>query len=286
MAKIIYGNLMALDIKNELKEKMDRLKENGLRVPFLCVVLVGNNPASLSYIKGKEKACLEVGIDSKLVHLPEETSENELILKIKELNVDPSIDGILVQMPLPKHINENKIMETINHNKDVDGLNPYNMGKLYLKEDGLFPCTPLGIIEILKRSAISIKGKHAIVVGRSKLVGVPVSKLLLDENATVTLCHSKTENLARICALADILIVAIGKEKFITKEYVKENAVVIDVGINRNKEGKLVGDVDFDDVKEKVSYITPVPKGVGPMTIAMLLSNTYKAYLKGEIIYG
>ena len=215
---------------------------------------------------------------SDVIRLDEQTSEQELIQLINQLNSDDSVDGILVQMPLPKHISENNIMEHISPKKDVDGLNPYNIGRLYLKEEGLFPCTPLGVIEILKRSNIKIAGKNAVIVGRSKLVGNPVSKMLLDENATVTTCHSKTADLKAVCKSADILVVAIGKEKFITKDYVKDGAVVIDVGINRNEEGKLVGDVDFDDVKDIASFITPVPKGVGPMTIAMLLSNTYKAY--------
>lgn len=286
MAEIIYGNLIAKDVKNELKEQIELLKREKKRIPFLCVVLVGNNPASLSYIKGKEKACNEIGMDSQIIHLDENTSEKELILKINELNNDEKIDGILVQMPLPSHIDENRVMESISSFKDVDGLNPYNIGKLYLKEDGMIPCTPLGIVELLKRSNIAIKSKKVVVIGRSKLVGNPVAKLLLDENATVTICHSKTENLKEIAKSADILIVAIGREKFVDKTFVKDNAVVIDVGINRNSEGKLVGDVDFDDVKEVASYITPVPKGVGPMTIAMLLSNTFKAYLNKEKING
>lgn len=278
MSNIIYGNLIAQDIKNELKDIIISLKNDNKRIPCLCVVLVGNNPASLSYIKGKEKACDEIGMDSIMVRLDENIKESELIEKINELNNDDMVDGILVQMPMPVHINENRVMEAISPEKDVDGLNPYNIGKLYLKEDGMMPCTPLGIVEVLKRSNITISGKHAVVVGRSKLVGNPVAKLLLDENATVTLCHSKTINLKEICKSADLLIVAIGKAKFITRDFVKNGAVVIDVGINRTNDGKLVGDVDFDDVKEISSYITPVPKGVGPLTIAMLLKNTFKAY--------
>ncbi len=278
MSNIIYGNLIAQDIKNELKDIIISLKNDNKRIPCLCVVLVGNNPASLSYIKGKEKACDEIGMDSIMVRLDENIKESELIEKINELNNDKMVDGILVQMPMPAHINENRVMEAISPEKDVDGLNPYNIGKLYLKEDGMMPCTPLGIVEVLKRSNITISGKHAVVVGRSKLVGNPVAKLLLDENATVTLCHSKTINLKEICKSADLLIVAIGKAKFITRDFVKNGAVVIDVGINRTNDGKLVGDVDFDDVKEISSYITPVPKGVGPLTIAMLLKNTFKAY--------
>ncbi|NLC96316.1 MAG: bifunctional methylenetetrahydrofolate dehydrogenase/methenyltetrahydrofolate cyclohydrolase FolD [Erysipelotrichaceae bacterium] len=279
MTNIIYGSEVSKQIKEEIKEEISKITK---RLPKLCVILVGNNPASVSYVKGKEKACKEVGMLSEIIILEDTISEEELIEKVKELNNDSSIDGILVQMPLPRHINENRVIENIDPSKDVDGLHPYNIAKLYLKEDGLVPCTPLGIIELLKRSNIEISGKNAVVIGRSKLVGNPVSKLLLDENATVTICHSRTNNLAKVCSNADILVVAIGREKFVTKEFVKDNAVVIDVGINRNSEGKLVGDVDFEDVKDKTSYITPVPKGVGPMTIAMLLSNTYKAYLKRE----
>lgn len=281
---IIYGSEIALDIKRELKEKVNLLK--GKRLPKLCVFLVGNNPASLSYVRGKEKGISEVGMLSEVIRLDESISEVDLIGKIKFVNSDDSVDGILVQMPLPKHINENRVIENIDPSKDVDGLHPYNIGKLYLKEDGLFPCTPLGIIEMLKRKDIEISGKNAVVIGRSKLVGNPISKMLLDENATVTTCHSRTKNLSEVCKSADILVVAIGKEKFVNKNFVKEGAVVIDVGINRNSEGKLVGDVDFDDVKDIASYITPVPKGVGPMTIAMLLSNTYKAYMKREEVNG
>lgn len=277
---IIYGSEIALEIKEELKNKVSLLGDK--RLPKLCVILVGNNPASLSYVRGKEKGISEVGMLSEVIRLDESISESDLINQINILNNDNSVDGILVQMPLPRHINENRVMENIDPSKDVDGLHPYNIGKLYLKEDGLFPCTPLGVIELLKRTNIEISGKHAVVIGRSKLVGNPVSKMLLDENATVTICHSKTKDLKEVCKSGDILIVAIGKEKFVSKEFVKEGAVVIDVGINRNSEGKLVGDVDFDDVKDHVSYITPVPKGVGPMTIAMLLSNTYKAYIKRE----
>ncbi len=277
---IIYGSEIALEIKEELKNKVSLLGDK--RLPKLCVILVGNNPASLSYVRGKEKGISEVGMLSEVIRLDESISESDLINQINILNNDNSVDGILVQMPLPRHINENRVMENIDPSKDVDGLHPYNIGKLYLKEDGLFPCTPLGVIELLKRSNIEISGKHAVVIGRSKLVGNPVSKMLLDENATVTICHSKTKDLKEVCKSGDILIVAIGKEKFVSKEFIKDGAVVIDVGINRNSEGKLVGDVDFDDVKDHVFYITPVPKGVGPMTIAMLLSNTYKAYLKRE----
>lgn len=277
---IIYGSEIALEIKEELKNKVSLLGDK--RLPKLCVILVGNNPASLSYVRGKEKGISEVGMLSEVIRLDESIRESDLINQINILNNDNSVDGILVQMPLPRHINENRVMENIDPSKDVDGLHPYNIGKLYLKEDGLFPCTPLGVIELLKRSNIEISGKHAVVIGRSKLVGNPVSKMLLDENATVTICHSKTKDLKEVCKSGDILIVAIGKEKFVSKEFIKDGAVVIDVGINRNSEGKLVGDVDFDDVKDHVFYITPVPKGVGPMTIAMLLSNTYKAYLKRE----
>lgn len=272
---IVYGSEISIDIKNEIREEL--LKLEGKRKPKLSVVLVGNNPASLSYVKGKEKACTEVGFLSEVIHLDENISEIDLISKIEELNDDENVDGILVQLPLPKHLSEDNVINHIRYDKDVDGLTPINAGKLFLKQDGLVPCTPLGVIEILKRSNVSIASKNVVVIGRSKLVGLPVAKLLLDENATVTITHSKTNNLKDVCKKADILIVAIGKAKFINSEFIKDGAVVIDVGINR-VDNKLVGDVDFDDVVDKVSLITPVPKGVGPMTIAMLLLNTLKAY--------
>jgi methylenetetrahydrofolate dehydrogenase (NADP+)/methenyltetrahydrofolate cyclohydrolase len=241
-------------------------------------VLVGENPASVSYVRGKEKACASIGMTSRHIGLAADISMEKLKETVRSLNEDDEVDGILVQFPLPNHLDQNEIIRTIDPNKDADGLHPVNVGKLYMGEDGFRPCTPLGIMVILKKMNCPIDGMHAVVVGRSQLVGQPVSKLLLDANATVTMCHSHTKNLKEIAASADILIAAVGKPEFFTKEYIKEGAYVIDVGINRTEDGHLVGDVDFEDVREKAGFITPVPKGVGPMTITMLLSNTIRAY--------
>lgn len=284
MADVIYGSEVAKELKDQMKQEIEVIKANHSRVPTLCVILVGNNPASVSYVTGKERACTEIGLGSKMIHLDENTSEEKLIELVEECNRDESIDGILVQLPLPNHINEKNVLLRIDPDKDVDGLHPINVGRLYLGEEGFVPCTPQGIMELLKRMHVQIKGKRAVVIGRSNLVGNPVARLLMDENATVTICHSKTENIEAICKQADILVVAMGKAKFVTKDFVKEGAFVIDVGVNRNEEGKLVGDVDFDDVIDHVSAITPVPKGVGPMTITMLLKNTIKAYNNKESI--
>ena len=275
---IIYGSEIAKNIKADIKSRVDEIVASGKRKPCLCVILVGDDPASISYVKGKEKACAEIGFASKMITLPQETSEEELLDIVKECNNDDSIDGILVQLPLPKHINAHNIIINIDPNKDVDGLHPLNVAKLYQSQDGFVPCTPQGIMQILKQANVSLAGKHVVVIGRSHLVGSPVARLLLNENATVTMCHSYTQDLSSITKLADILVVCVGKPRMITKEYVKEGAVVIDVGVNRDENGKLCGDVDFDNVKEKCSLITPVPKGVGPMTICMLLVNTLKAY--------
>lgn len=275
---IIYGSEIAKNIKADIKSRVDEIVASGKRKPCLCVILVGDDPASISYVKGKEKACAEIGFASKMITLPQETSEEELLDIVKECNNDDSIDGILVQLPLPKHINAHNIIINIDPNKDVDGLHPLNVAKLYQSQDGFVPCTPQGVMQILKQANVSLAGKHVVVIGRSHLVGSPVARLLLNENATVTMCHSYTQDLSSITKLADILVVCVGKPRMITKEYVKEGAVVIDVGVNRDENGKLCGDVDFDNVKEKCSLITPVPKGVGPMTICMLLVNTLKAY--------
>jgi len=279
MATIIDGKKISGDIKNELKEKVAKLKEKNIEVT-LCVIQVGNDPASAVYVKNKKKACEEIGIKSVSYELPESTSQEELIRLIKELNGRDDINGILVQLPLPKHIDENIIINTISPEKDVDGFHPQNVGKLSIGQKGLVSCTPAGIIQLLKRSGISIEGKECVIVGRSNIVGKPMAMLMLRENATVTVCHSKTRNLAEVTKRADILIIAMGKPKFITKEYVKEGAVVIDVGIHRNENNKLCGDVDFDDVVDKVSAITPVPGGVGPMTIAMLMNNCVETVMK------
>jgi methylenetetrahydrofolate dehydrogenase (NADP+)/methenyltetrahydrofolate cyclohydrolase len=274
MSKIINGKEIAEEIKNEIKNEITKLKTK----PCLAVIVVGKNPSSQIYVKNKKLACEKVGIKSISHELKENTSEKELLKLINNLNSDKNIHGILVQLPLPIHIDENKIINAINPEKDVDGFHPLNIGKMMLGTKTLLPCTPAGIIEILKRSNVEIEGKHAVVLGRSNIVGKPLAQLLLNENATISICHSKTKSLAEISKQADILIVAIGKANFITKEMIKKDAIIIDVGINRMENNKICGDVDFEDVKNKASLITPVPGGVGPITIAMLLQNTLKAY--------
>lgn len=281
MAEIIYGSELSKKIKAQIKEKVEVLEAQGKRKPTLAVVLVGDNPASLSYVKGKDKACHEVGFGSKMITMKQETTEEELKAVLDELNKDESVDGILVQMPLPKQLDENKVIMMIDPNKDVDGLHPENIGRFYLGLDSFVPCTPLGIMEMIKEAGVSLSGKNAVVIGRSKLVGTPVARLLQNENCTVTVCHSRTKDIEKVCSEADVLIAAIGQPKKVTKEWVKEGACVIDVGINR-VDGKLVGDVNFEDVKDKAAVLTPVPKGVGPMTITMLLSNTLKSYERKE----
>lgn len=275
-AEIISGKELASTIRKELAKEIEKLNEKQL-IPKLVVVLVGDNPASLSYVKGKEKAAAEIGMDSEIVTLPIETTEADLLALLDELNNNDAVHGILVQLPLPDQIDERKVIDRINPEKDVDGFHPINIGKMMTGEDSFLPCTPYGIITMIKSKGIKIEGKHAVIIGRSNIVGKPVGQLLLNENATVTYCHSRTENMQKYTQAADILIVAIGKENFIKQDDVKEGAVIIDVGINRTHEGKLTGDVDFDSVAEKAGYITPVPGGVGPMTITMLLSNTIKA---------
>ncbi len=276
---VIYGSEIAENIKVDLKKEIETLKAEGKRTPKLSVILVGENPASLSYIKGKRKACEFVGIEFNLVTLAEDAGQAKLIETILSLNNDTSVDGILVQLPLPSGYDyEEKVaLELIAPSKDVDGLTSYNAGKLFLGEDGFAPCTPLGIMEILKSANVDLNGKDVCVIGRSNLVGLPVMRLLVAEHATVTLCHSRTIDLKEKAKRADVLIVAVGKPKYIDESYVKEQAVVIDVGINR-VDGHLCGDVDFERVKDHCSIITPVPKGCGPMTIAMLLKNVLKAY--------
>lgn len=275
-AQLINGKELSAELKQEMKVEVDALKQKGL-TPHLTVVLVGDNPASRSYVKGKEKAAEVTGISSSVTELPSTTSEAELLQLISKLNKDQSVHGILVQLPLPDQIREQQVIEAIHPDKDVDGFHPINIGRMMTGEDTFLPCTPYGIITMLKSKNIEIEGKHAVVIGRSNIVGKPVGQLLLNENATVTYCHSKTKNMKEIAANADILIAAIGKAHAITTDYIKDGAVVIDVGINRKADGKLTGDVDFESVKEKASYITPVPRGVGPMTITMLLKNTIKA---------
>lgn len=271
---IVYGSELSRELREDLKKEIEKIKG---RKPCLAVVLVGENPASVSYVRGKNKALNEVGMECLQINLAEDVDEEGLLGLIDELNNDEKVDGILVQLPLPHHIDQKKIIQSILPDKDVDGLNIINAGKLFTGEDGFVPCTPLGIIKLLERMECDVEGKEVVVIGRSNLVGLPVARLLTKKNATVTICHSKTHNLKEVCKRADILVVAMGKPKFITAEYVKEGAYVIDVGVNR-VDGKLCGDVDFEDVKDKCAAITPVPKGVGPMTITMLLHNTLKAY--------
>lgn len=272
MAKIIDGKAVSTQIKDELKEKVAQMKEQGIEIT-LAVIQVGNDPASSVYVGNKKKACEYIGIRSLAYELPEETTEEELLGLIEELNARKDVNGILVQLPLPDHIAEEKVLATIDPVKDVDGFHVQNVGSLCVGKPGFVSCTPAGIIQLLKRYDIEIAGKECVVIGRSNIVGKPMSLLLLRENGTVTVAHSKTANLKEVASRADILVVAVGKPKMITAEYVKEGAVVIDVGIHRNEDNKLCGDVDFESVEPKCSAITPVPGGVGPMTIAMLMYN-------------
>lgn len=275
-AKIIDGKQVAKDIREEIREEVEELKRNGVQ-PGLAVVLIGEDPASQSYVKAKAKACEEAGIYSRVIRKSEAISEQDLLKLILELNQDEQIHGILVQLPLPKHISEDAVIQAIHPEKDVDGFHPINVGNMVIGAPCYLPCTPHGIIELIKRTGTSISGKHAVVVGRSNIVGKPVSMLLLQENATVSICHSRTPDLGAITRQADILVVAVGKANMIGSEHVAPGAVVIDVGVNRVEGNKLVGDVQFEEVKEVASFITPVPGGVGPMTITMLLKNTVEA---------
>ena len=272
MAKIIDGKKISQEIKDELKERVAALKEKGVEVT-LAVIQVGSNPASTVYVGNKKKACAYVGIKSLAYELPEETTEAELLELVEKLNKDDSVNGILVQLPLPKHIDEDKVIKTISPEKDVDGFHPESVGKLSIGQKGYVSCTPAGIIQLLKRSDIEIDGKECVIIGRSNIVGKPMAMLLLRENGTVTITHSHTKDLKEVTRRADILIVAIGRTKFVTADYIKEGAVVIDVGMDRDENGKLCGDVDFADVEPKAGAITPAPGGVGPMTIAMLMHN-------------
>ncbi len=273
MGQRIDGKMISQAVKDELKE---RVKSEGIDAS-LAVIQVGTDPASTVYVGNKKKACEYIGIRSLAFELPEETSEEELLELVRELNEREDVDGILVQLPLPAHMDEDKVIRTIDPKKDVDGFHPQSVGALSIGQPGFVSCTPAGIIQLLKRSGVEIEGKECVIVGRSNIVGKPMALLMLRENATVTICHSHTKHLKEVTKRADILIVAIGKPKFITKEYVKEGAVVIDVGIHRNENGKLCGDVDFEDVEPITSAITPVPGGVGPMTIAMLMNNCVEA---------
>lgn len=276
MAKIIDGKHISQEIKDELKQEVAALKASG-RECALAVIQVGNDPASSVYVRNKKKACEYIGIRSLSYELDENTSEDELLALIDKLNADHSVHGILCQLPLPKHMDEDKVINRISPEKDVDGFHPQNVGALVIGQQGFVSCTPAGIIQLLKRSNIQMEGKHCVVIGRSNIVGKPMALLMLRENATVTICHSRTRNLKELCKEADILIVAIGKPQFITADYVKEGAVVIDVGIHRDENNKLCGDVKYDEVEPVASAITPVPGGVGPMTIAMLMHNCVEA---------
>lgn len=278
---IISGKELSAKLKAEMAERVTTFPAEYGRVPHLVVILVGEDPGSVSYVKGKAKASAEVGIRNTTIRRPDTITEDELLGMIAELNADDGVDGILVQLPLPKHIDEDKIIAAIDKSKDVDGFHPLNVAALWQKQPCTLPCTPKGIIKMLKSAGVEISGREAVVIGRSNIVGLPVSKLLLDENATVTIAHSRTKNLGEVTRRADILVVAIGRPKFVKADMVKEGAVVIDVGVNRDPEtGKLCGDVDFAAIEPKASVITPVPGGVGPMTICCLMENTIECFLR------
>ncbi|MGD6781016.1 bifunctional methylenetetrahydrofolate dehydrogenase/methenyltetrahydrofolate cyclohydrolase FolD [Sutcliffiella horikoshii] len=276
-AVIVSGKDLAVEKRAFIKEKVSELHTEKSIQPSLAVILVGQDPASQSYVRAKQKACEEAGIKSILEEYPSSITQDELLNRITHFNDDASVHGILVQLPLPDHIDELAVIEHISPNKDVDGFHPVNIGRMMIDQKSFLPCTPYGIVEMIKSLDVSISGKHVVVIGRSNIVGKPVGQLLLKEDATVTYCHSRTKDLASITKQADILIAAVGRAKLIGPEYVKDGAIVIDVGVNRLETGKLCGDVDFESVKEKASFITPVPGGVGPMTITMLLHNTLQS---------
>ena len=275
--QIIDGKKVSAQVKQEVKNETELLKKEYSITPGLAVVIVGDDPASRVYVNNKKKACERVGFHSEEYALPAETTQEELLSLVKELNEKKDINGILVQLPLPKHLDDKAVIEAINPLKDVDAFHAVNVGKIMLGEYDFLPCTPAGVMEMLHYYNIEVSGKNCVVIGRSNIVGKPMGMLLLHENGTVTICHSRTKNLAEVCSRADILVAAVGKPKFVTADMVKEGAVVIDVGMDRDENGKLCGDVDFENVKDKCSYITPVPGGVGPMTIATLMKNTVKA---------
>ncbi|KGP70984.1 bifunctional methylenetetrahydrofolate dehydrogenase/methenyltetrahydrofolate cyclohydrolase FolD [Pontibacillus yanchengensis] len=275
-AEVIYGRELANDLRERMRQEVSKLSEQGVH-PNLTVIIVGEDPASLSYVRGKERASQKIGMQSNLIELPESTSHQELLDLVDSLNHNQDVHGILVQLPLPEHINEDEVIEAISPKKDVDGFHPISIGRMMAGKETFLPCTPLGILTMLDEKGIEIEGKHAVVLGRSRIVGKPIGQMLLNRNATVTYCHSKTNQVDDILRQADILIVAVGKPSFIEADQIKEGAVVIDVGVNRLEDGTLTGDVDFESALEKASYITPVPRGVGPMTITMLLHNTIKA---------
>ncbi|MCY9517313.1 bifunctional methylenetetrahydrofolate dehydrogenase/methenyltetrahydrofolate cyclohydrolase FolD [Paenibacillus apiarius] len=275
-ASLLDGKALSRTIREEVKQETARLKELGIQ-PGLAVVLVGEDPASQVYVNSKHKACLELGFYSEVHRLPNDTTQEQLLELVGRLNEQTSIHGILVQLPLPKHIDEKAVIDAISVEKDVDGFHPISVGNMVIGDESLLPCTPAGVMEMLKRNQIPVEGKHAVVIGRSNIVGKPISLLLQRENATVTMCHSRTNNMRELTRMADILVVAIGKAQFVDRSFIKPGAVVIDVGMNRLENGKLAGDVNFDDVAEECGWITPVPGGVGPMTITMLMVNTLKA---------
>lgn len=277
---ILDGKQLSQELKDEMRQEVDALAQKYGRRPCLMVVIVGNNPASQSYVRGKIKATEYVGFDGSLVSLPEDVTEDALIAEIERLNQNELVDGILVQLPLPKHISEDRVIAAISPEKDVDGFHATNVARLWLNQPCIVPCTPKGVIVMLDRAGIEITGKNAVVVGRSNIVGKPVAKLLLDRNATVTIAHSRTKNLKEVCRQADILVAAVGRPQMLTADYIKPGAAVIDVGINRLEDGRLVGDVDFEGAKAIAGAITPVPGGVGPMTITMLMRNTIECFLR------
>lgn len=275
---IISGKEISVKIKDQLKEEVSKIKETYPRLPKLVVILVGDNQASQTYVRNKERGCQYIGIESEILRHDASFSEIELLQEINDLNNDDTVDGVLVQLPLPQRINEEKVLDAIVPSKDVDGFHPENVAKLFLGQHSLVPCTPKGMMVLLEEINYDLAGKEVVIVGRSNIVGKPVALLCLQKNATVTIAHSQTKDLKAVCSRADVLIAAIGKPKFFNHEYVKDGAVVLDVGINRDENNKLCGDVDFDDVKDKVSAITPVPGGIGPMTITMLMKNTIEAF--------
>lgn len=277
MARIIDGKVISKQVREEIAASVVEFKKKYNSAPGLAVIIVGNDPASQVYVRNKKRGCEEVGFYSESYELPEETTQEELIALVEKLNNDDKIHGILVQLPLPKHLNETEVLLKIKPEKDVDAFHPYNVGKIMIGNHDLLPCTPAGVMVLLEKSGIDVSGKKCVVIGRSNIVGKPMAMLLLHANGTVTICHSRTQNLKEICREADILVASIGKPEFVKGDMVKEGAVVVDVGINRLESGKLVGDVDFAEVEPKASYITPVPGGVGPMTITMLLKNTLTA---------
>ena len=276
MANIIDGKAVSAQVKEDIRIETEKLKAQGIEIG-LAVVIVGNDPASQVYVRNKEKACEAVGFNSYKYALPEETTEQELLALVDKLNNDDKVDGILVQLPLPKHLDDKMIINNIRPDKDVDAFHPVNVGKIMIGDYSFLPCTPAGVMELIKSTGTQIEGKECVVIGRSNIVGKPQAMLLLHQSGTVTICHSKTKDLKAVASRADILVAAVGRAKMITADYVKQGAVVIDVGMNRDENGKLCGDVDFESVKDKASYITPVPGGVGPMTIAMLMKNTLTA---------